>query len=118
MLGAPGGPGTSKSLSTNASRCTFGANVNGGANLVQLDVQIGVTGDYFQQPTGVAATGVGDKAYYQAAPAGSGSYHFNILAAQKGSVVVKLDAGGPLTGSQALPVLTTDINAIFGQLGA
>jgi hypothetical protein len=118
LLGAPGGPGTSRNLSTSASRCTFSANVNGGANLVQLDVQIGVTGDYFQQPTGVPASGVGDKAYYQAAPAGSGSYHFSVLAAQKGSVVVKLDAGGPLTGSQALHILTADVNEIFGHLGA
>jgi hypothetical protein len=118
LLGAPGGPGTSRNQGTNSGRCTFGASVSGGANLVQLDIQLGVTGDYFQSPTGVPASGVGDKAYYQAASVSSGTYHFNGLTAQKGSVVVKLDAGGPLTGSQALPVLTADINAIFGQLGA
>jgi len=119
LLGAPGGPGTSSNQGTTSARCTFGANVNGGANLVQLDVQVGVTGDYFQsQPSGSVVNGVGDKAYYQAAPDSTGSYHFNALAAQKGSVVVRLDAGGPLTASQALPVLSADITAIFSQLGA
>jgi hypothetical protein len=121
LLGAPGGHGTSTKQGTGVSSCAFSATVNGGNNVVQLDLTLGVTTDYFSQltpPFGTPANGVGDKAYYMAATTAAGNYHFNGLTAQKGTVVVKLDAGGPLTAHQALPVLSADINAVFNQLGA